>query len=230
MVVRPDEQVVVIAPQDREEEIVIRLARIGFDHVAGLPARTRRARSSARPSAWPAPAGSPRRSSPTPCARRCRRFCSTSATPASVAEGAIPGALHIPLAELPRRLGEVPPDRPVVTYCAGGYRSSVAACLLRAQAAPTSRTCSAATAPGPRSRNRSVTTVAADERCVERAVDRVGSRLVARSSARQPFTARPRARTPGPRRRGGPAACASRGPCGAGPSAATGSSPSAGWR
>jgi hypothetical protein len=65
---------------------------------------------------------------------------------------------------------------------------------------------------------------------VEPAADRVESRPVARSSGRQPVTARPRARTPWPRRRGGPAACASRGPCGAGPSAATGTSPPAGWR
>jgi rhodanese-related sulfurtransferase len=45
--------------------------------------------------------------------------------------GAIPGALHIPLAQLPRRLDEVPRDRPVVVHCAGGYRSSVAASVLR---------------------------------------------------------------------------------------------------
>src|SRR4029453_12872189 len=35
MVVRPEQEVVVVTPQDREEEIVIRLARIGFDRVAG---------------------------------------------------------------------------------------------------------------------------------------------------------------------------------------------------
>ena len=35
------------------------------------------------------------------------------------------------LAELPGRLAEIPPQRPVVVYCAGGYRSSVAASLLR---------------------------------------------------------------------------------------------------
>jgi rhodanese-related sulfurtransferase len=34
-VVRPDQQLVVVAAQDREEEVVVRLARIGFDRVAG---------------------------------------------------------------------------------------------------------------------------------------------------------------------------------------------------
>ncbi|MFD2762558.1 rhodanese-like domain-containing protein [Micromonospora eburnea] len=45
--------------------------------------------------------------------------------------GAINGSLHIPLAELTRRIDEVPTDRPIVVHCAGGYRSSVAASLLR---------------------------------------------------------------------------------------------------
>jgi rhodanese-related sulfurtransferase len=39
--------------------------------------------------------------------------------------------LHIPLAELPRRLPGVPAGTPVVVYCAAGSRSSIAASLLR---------------------------------------------------------------------------------------------------
>jgi hydroxyacylglutathione hydrolase len=46
--------------------------------------------------------------------------------------GAIEGSLHIPVPQLRGRLGELSPVRPVVTYCAGGYRSSIAASLLRA--------------------------------------------------------------------------------------------------
>ena len=34
--------------------------------------------------------------------------------------------------QLRDRIGELDPSRPVVTYCAGGYRSSIAASLLRA--------------------------------------------------------------------------------------------------
>ena len=45
--------------------------------------------------------------------------------------GFISGSVHIPLAELRRRLTEIPSDRPLVAYCAGGWRSSVAASLLR---------------------------------------------------------------------------------------------------
>ena len=50
-----------------------------------------------------------------------------------LAAGGVPGAAHIPLAELARRADELDPSRPVVTYCAGGWRSSVAASLLRAR-------------------------------------------------------------------------------------------------
>lgn len=46
--------------------------------------------------------------------------------------GVIPGALPIPLAQLRVRLDDVPVDRPIVVHCAGGWRSSVAASLLRA--------------------------------------------------------------------------------------------------
>ena len=37
------------------------------------------------------------------------------------AAGHLPGAIHIPLEELPRRLDEIPRDRPVITYCRGEY-------------------------------------------------------------------------------------------------------------
>jgi len=49
--------------------------------------------------------------------------------------GAIPGSVHIPLAELGGGLGELDLDRPLVVYCAGGYRSSIAASLLRSAGA-----------------------------------------------------------------------------------------------
>jgi rhodanese-related sulfurtransferase len=49
-----------------------------------------------------------------------------------LAEGRIPGSVHIPLAELARRKGELDLARPTVVYCAGGWRSSVGASLLRA--------------------------------------------------------------------------------------------------
>jgi rhodanese-related sulfurtransferase len=40
--------------------------------------------------------------------------------------GHIAGAKHVPLAELAERTGELDPDRPVVLYCRGGTRSTMA--------------------------------------------------------------------------------------------------------
>jgi glyoxylase-like metal-dependent hydrolase (beta-lactamase superfamily II)/rhodanese-related sulfurtransferase len=129
-VVKPGEKVLVVAPQDREEEIVIRLARIGFDQVVGylrepeaafLDMESELARSSRL------------------TATELREALDRAEPPVLIdvrnigerEQGAIEGSLHIPLAELPRRLGEVPGGRPIVVNCAGGYRSSVAASLLR---------------------------------------------------------------------------------------------------
>ena len=46
--------------------------------------------------------------------------------------GYIEDSVLIPLSQLRYRAGELDPARPVVTYCAGGYRSSIASSLLRA--------------------------------------------------------------------------------------------------
>lgn len=46
--------------------------------------------------------------------------------------GRISGATHLPLAELAERAGEIDKERPVVVYCRGGNRSSMAAAALAA--------------------------------------------------------------------------------------------------
>ena len=51
--------------------------------------------------------------------------------PGEVEHGTIPGASTIPVGQLPGRLDELDPTAPTVVYCAGGYRSSVAASVLR---------------------------------------------------------------------------------------------------
>lgn len=51
--------------------------------------------------------------------------------PGEVEAGTIPDAIAIPVGQLPSRLSELDPAKPTVVYCAGGYRSSVAASLLR---------------------------------------------------------------------------------------------------
>lgn len=51
--------------------------------------------------------------------------------PGEVEAGAIPHAIAIPVGQLPARIGELDATKATVVYCAGGYRSSVAASLLR---------------------------------------------------------------------------------------------------
>jgi rhodanese-related sulfurtransferase len=44
--------------------------------------------------------------------------------------GRIAGATHLPLDELAERAGEIDKERPVIVYCRGGNRSSMAAAAL----------------------------------------------------------------------------------------------------
>ncbi|WP_432137014.1 MULTISPECIES: rhodanese-like domain-containing protein [unclassified Streptomyces] len=132
MVVTPDDEVVVVAPQDREEEVVTRLARIGFDRVGGYLREPE--------GAFPALAGEMEQASRL-TADELRMLLDGDDAPlvldvrgdAEREGGFIEGSLHIPLAELARRAGEIPAGRPLVVHCAGGHRSSIAASLLRHQ-------------------------------------------------------------------------------------------------
>jgi rhodanese-related sulfurtransferase len=54
-------------------------------------------------------------------------------TASEFARGNLAGAINIPLDELPDRLGELPKDKTIVTYCSSGSRASQAADLLRRQ-------------------------------------------------------------------------------------------------
>jgi len=57
-------------------------------------------------------------------------------TPVEHAAGHIAGSLNVPLGTLPRRLAEIPADRPVAVHCQGGLRSAIAAGLLDAHGRP----------------------------------------------------------------------------------------------
>ncbi|WP_007517247.1 MBL fold metallo-hydrolase [Pseudofrankia saprophytica] len=140
MVVEPGRTVLVIAPPDREEEIVVRLARIGFDQATGYLREPERAFREMADGAAPGQIVPANRLTADELRDAIGRKPEQGGAPVVLdvrnpgerALGAIDGSLHIPLAELARRLAEVPVDRPVVVHCAGGYRSSVAASVLRA--------------------------------------------------------------------------------------------------
>ena len=117
-VVPHDVDLVVVTDPGRELEARNRLARIGFDRVIG----------------WTAPdAGA---------ATADRLVAGTDRIPEGVVlldvrgpgeveSGTLDDATTIPLQQLTDRLSELDPSEPTVVFCAGGYRSSVAASVLR---------------------------------------------------------------------------------------------------
>ena len=122
--------IVLIADPGREKESAVRLGRIGFDHVAGylsggllslesrpdLTVRTQRV-SAALAAEFLA-------SHEPPLAIDVR-------TPREREQKYIDGSLSIPLSLLANNLQGLPANRELLLYCAGGYRSSIAASLLQ---------------------------------------------------------------------------------------------------
>ncbi|MGW4395941.1 MBL fold metallo-hydrolase [Amycolatopsis nivea] len=130
MVLRPGEDILVVAPDGAEEEVVTRLGRIGLDSVAGYLAEPEAA-FLAVPGETDHASRLTAAALRTELTRTPRPVVLDVRNHGELATGAIDGAQHIPLAELPRRLDEVPAGSPVVVYCAGGFRSAIAASLLR---------------------------------------------------------------------------------------------------
>ncbi len=121
--------IVIIADPGRENESAIRLGRIGFDHVAGylkdglqsLEARPELVAFTERLSAQFA--AELLSSSEPPLAIDVR-------APRERDQKYIAGSLGVPLNHLTENLEKLPKDRALLVYCAGGYRSSIAASLL----------------------------------------------------------------------------------------------------
>ncbi|MFF0740230.1 rhodanese-like domain-containing protein [Streptomyces sp. NPDC004111] len=124
-------ELLVVAPEEREEEVVTRLARIGFDQVAGYLASPDEALEAMADVVAPASRLTAARlraelAGENPPVVLDVRNCGERGE-----NGFIERALHIALGELPGRLDEIPRDKPLVLHCAGGHRSSIAASLLR---------------------------------------------------------------------------------------------------
>jgi glyoxylase-like metal-dependent hydrolase (beta-lactamase superfamily II)/rhodanese-related sulfurtransferase len=115
-----NEKLLVIADDEkRANEAVLRLARVGYENVAGYLLA---GESAALPQEPLTPMSVDELHGEAPRVLDVRRVDEYGG-------GHVPGALHIPLHELPRRLGEVPAG-PLAVICAGGYRSAIAASML----------------------------------------------------------------------------------------------------
>ncbi|MBK8470378.1 MAG: MBL fold metallo-hydrolase [Actinomycetales bacterium] len=129
MVLSPDDRIIIMAPEGAEQETAVRLARIGYDRVLGfiehpevhLVAHQESVSHASRLTVAQAEAALTETGVQVVDIRNA----------GELAQGQLPGARQLPLAELGRRIDELDPTLPVLLYCAGGWRSSVAASTLR---------------------------------------------------------------------------------------------------
>ena len=129
-VIKPDVDLVLMVDDGFELEAKVRLGRIGFDRVIGHLAEPLRAMLE-----HPEDVIAASRLTAVDFTERQRSVADLQIVdvrnPGEAAHGMIPTAVNIPVGQLPSRLGELDASRPTVVYCAGGYRSSVAASVLR---------------------------------------------------------------------------------------------------
>jgi hydroxyacylglutathione hydrolase len=125
-----EQPIVIIANPGRESESAVRLGRIGFDNVAGylndgMRSLELRPDLTVTTERLSAPLSAQLMSSGEPPQLIDVR------TPREREQKFIDGSLSIPLNHLAERVQELPRNRPLLVYCAGGYRSSIAASLLQ---------------------------------------------------------------------------------------------------
>ncbi|BBX38287.1 beta-lactamase domain-containing protein [Mycolicibacterium mageritense DSM 44476 = CIP 104973] len=129
-VVKPDSDIVLITEPGQELEGKNRLARIGFDRVIGYLRDAEQTMFEHRDQVQVAS-----RLTADAFALRAAEIADLQLVdvrnPGETEAGMIPGAVNVPVGQLPERVAELDPTRPTVVYCAGGYRSSVAASVLR---------------------------------------------------------------------------------------------------
>lgn len=129
-VVKPEDDLILITDPERELEGKNRLGRIGFDRVVGYLKDPYAVMFDNR--------GDVEVASRLTTNALDERIADVPElqivdvrNPGEVAAGMIGNAVNIPVGQLPERLGDLDPRKPTVVYCAGGYRSSMAASLLR---------------------------------------------------------------------------------------------------
>ena len=129
-VLKSDVDIVLFTEPGQELEGKNRLARIGFDRVIGYLAEPYQAMLAHRDDVEVASRLTAKAFDDRAAQVRDLQIVDVR-NPGEVEAGSIPHAIPIPVGQLPARLGELDPAKPTVVYCAGGYRSSVAASLLR---------------------------------------------------------------------------------------------------
>mmetsp|Transcript_13635 Transcript_13635/g.43548 ORF Transcript_13635/g.43548 Transcript_13635/m.43548 type:complete len:509 (+) Transcript_13635:40-1566(+) len=132
--VSPSAVLLLVAPEGKEQESILRLARIGYHNVLGYLAGGM--------TAWKAAGlhiGHTTRHAIPDQAALAALVAKPGVQVLDVRtegefncprNGHIRGAINIPLNVLPSRLGELDKDKHYAVYCSGGYRSAIAASYL----------------------------------------------------------------------------------------------------
>ncbi len=127
----PGQSVVLVGSPAEVGEARLRLARVGVDSVVGT--FTGLHELVTRPEL----AGTQSRLTAPQAAAALERVDGLQVVdvrgPGEFAGGALPGAVNLPLPRLRESLASLDPSRPVLVNCAGGYRSSAAASMLRSK-------------------------------------------------------------------------------------------------
>ncbi|MHB1533925.1 MAG: MBL fold metallo-hydrolase [Acidimicrobiales bacterium] len=126
----PGQEIVLFGSDEQVTEGRVRLARVGVDTVVAIVTDL---------SALEAQPELVQSSSRLDAAETRRRLDEVDGlqildvrNPGELADGSLSGSINIPLPRLRGRIGELDPRRPVLVYCAGGYRSMAAASMLEA--------------------------------------------------------------------------------------------------
>lgn len=132
MVADIGERIALITYPGHEQEAAMRLARIGSDNAVGYL-------NVDVSGTFPSALAQLVRTAPRTTVPELQELLDSGAVtvidirnPSERDLGVIEGARSIPLAQVRAHVGDLPRSKPIVVHCAGGWRSSVAASLLRA--------------------------------------------------------------------------------------------------
>jgi len=125
-----NQEILLVAEPSRIEEVLIRLSRVGYDHCIGFLEKGF--------NTWKT-AGKPinqiKRISADDLALSLKNIpiiIDVRKKSEYESEHVI-GAINIPLNEINNHLSEIPKNKPFIIYCAGGYRSMIAASILKSR-------------------------------------------------------------------------------------------------
>ena len=129
MIVNRETPIIIVAEPGQEKEAIIRLGRIGYDHVTGFLRKGLQALA-----ATPELIRKTDRITATQLSEQImtanRPHILDVRSTREWQQRHVDDSRNIPLPKLKDRLREIPTDHAVVLYCTSGYRSSIAASLL----------------------------------------------------------------------------------------------------